>query len=688
MFTDLRSGETIIGCLRIEGAGVDSNVARLRVSSLLNNASLQSAQSSPAAIVFIRKFRDPLPRVLRLDQSEGRLHTAWDQAVKEALQRLTRGAVRPALGAVPPGAEAVVFLDRSEMLACLASDWCEGQVTARWWWQSLLKHRDTSQIVKELWQRTPEYVPAALELLANKNKATDFVRALNAAETRLLLRSVARSFALQTLIPVLDTFETVAETPRASSVFSEPKIIDRLSNDRPRTTPLGPWRYWVPESGAPGLIPEQKFLLGITLMLRRAPVKARATDFHQEILEWQEAIGLTRKQDPIVKGGVADLTGPSGEEASIDTAAQLPGPINDRVARSPHAVSQAGAETSLPAAVPQEPAVSDSPIPAHFVSENIDAVRVNQFQPLEPPAPHPENKLHPANPNASQPAEKLASSSTSQTKTKSNLTKASDSVEPRDSNTQRLPQSFASQSVQGESPFSEPDAARPAPDEKSFSRPDDAPPELFESVSADIEQPEEEWIETQLGGVFYLINLGIFLGLYCDFTTPEEPGIQLSLWDFVALVGRELAGNEIENDPIWPLLARLAQREEGELLGSGFEPEEDFGVSSYDLGDDPVLKEECEIRNLKRDTSPGIAAWVDRIMPYARARLRKALGLTAEEDPGPIVCRHYAQVCLTPAHFNVFFSLAELPIAIRFAGLDRDPGWVPAAGRFIAFHFG
>jgi hypothetical protein len=29
-----------------------------------------------------------------------------------------------------------------------------------------------------------------------------------------------------------------------------------------------------------------------------------------------------------------------------------------------------------------------------------------------------------------------------------------------------------------------------------------------------------------------------------------------------------------------------------------------------------------------------------------------------------------------------------LPLQIRFAGLDRDPGWVPAAGRFITFHFG
>ena len=37
---------------------------------------------------------------------------------------------------------------------------------------------------------------------------------------------------------------------------------------------------------------------------------------------------------------------------------------------------------------------------------------------------------------------------------------------------------------------------------------------------------------------------------------------------------------------------------------------------------------------------------------------------------------------------DLTLSLADLPIELRLAGLDRDPGWVPAAGRYIAFHFG
>jgi hypothetical protein len=50
------------------------------------------------------------------------------------------------------------------------------------------------------------------------------------------------------------------------------------------------------------------------------------------------------------------------------------------------------------------------------------------------------------------------------------------------------------------------------------------------------------------------------------------------------------------------------------------------------------------------------------------------------------VCR-YGRVTTTPAHLDVHFSLAAHPIDIRMAGLDRDPGWIPAAGRHVAFHF-
>ena len=74
-------------------------------------------------------------------------------------------------------------------------------------------------------------------------------------------------------------------------------------------------------------------------------------------------------------------------------------------------------------------------------------------------------------------------------------------------------------------------------------------------------------------------------------------------------------------------------------------------------------------------------------MPYVRARLQRALGIADADELAHLVCAHQARVCVTATHLDIFLALETLPIAIRFAGLDRDPGWVPAAGRYIAFHF-
>src|SRR5262249_2984485 len=84
---------------------------------------------------------------------------------------------------------------------------------------------------------------------------------------------------------------------------------------------------------------------------------------------------------------------------------------------------------------------------------------------------------------------------------------------------------------------------------------------------------------------------------------------------------------------------------------------------------------------------PRVERWLRWFIPYVRLRLQRALGLTHPEDVAHIVCKHAARIFLTATHLDIVFSLVELPIEIRLAGLDRDPGWVPAAGRFIAFHF-
>lgn len=247
--------------------------------------------------------------------------------------------------------------------------------------------------------------------------------------------------------------------------------------------------------------------------------------------------------------------------------------------------------------------------------------------------------------------------------------------------------------------------------------------------------PLEESIQTELGGLFYLINIGLFLGLYGDFTTPAEPGIELSIWDFVALLGLRLLGERVREDPVWSLLARLACRADGVEPGMGFDPPGRWSPPPDWLAPFPEAgvwgwagtagrlrvrhPEEFMVLDLPRDASPveeqllreirpyhetatftlqpaplpppadisPLDRWVAWLAAYLRARLGRALGLERGEDPFSLLCAHEARVTMTAAHLDITLRLDELPLAVRIAGLDRDPGWVPAAGRIIAFHF-
>jgi hypothetical protein len=241
-------------------------------------------------------------------------------------------------------------------------------------------------------------------------------------------------------------------------------------------------------------------------------------------------------------------------------------------------------------------------------------------------------------------------------------------------------------------------------------------------------------IDTAFGGLFYLVNLGLYLGLYGDFSMPEQPGIALPIWDFVALLGEKLAGDAIRTDPVWGLLASLAGRDPEARPGADYLPLADFrvepgwlsiltdqGAWRWDAGGgrlrvrhpagfwvldirargDTARQLAREMRRyagaargdlqparLRRDRSQGETdRWVGLIAGYCRVRLQRALGARSARSAIRQLCDQQARVMLTASTLHVIFHLDDLPIEVRRAGLDRNPGWVPAAGRFITFSF-
>lgn len=610
--------------LRASDPGRDALGLRSRLGSALARVDLHPHGLPEAAILCVRRLRHPLADALVV-WGDARRTEAWVRAVRTDLDSVARRAVRPALSAVPANAEAVLFADRAEMLACLARDWLAGALAARWWWRGLLRSDSLQEAVVPTWSHDPRHVPAALAHLAAHGDAVPFVRALGGSVADLLLRKVLDVHALPHVAAALGG--TLCGNPEAVDRPGLRVIPAATTQTPPEPSPL--WQPWVGEADAAGLDTAQRCLVGITLMLQRRPHVVRSEAFARGLMHWRQA--ADRVSWP------ATLDGPMRRDEQRRTTAPIASAATASAAtREPTAAQLAASE-------PDPPAPLQRVTHRSHASEDGDEVPVGRTD-----------------------------------------------------------------------------------EDRRVARWHEAP--VLPAVAT---------AQTELGGLFYLINLGLFLDLYGDFTCPARPGLALSIWDFVFTVGRRLLREERSDDAVWQLLAQLAGRDAAAPPGSGFAPPDVWqmptdwlrpfspegrwswhashdrlwvrhpeGFPVLDVPRDDATETEQLARAmqaygggmsltwergaLRRSTPVGNApldCWLDWLLPYVRARLGQALGLADGDGVGALLLVHRARVVVTATHLDVTLALAELPCAIRLAGLDRDPGWVPAAGRFVAFHF-
>jgi hypothetical protein len=481
----------------------------------------------------------------------------WEQALRDELDSLAHRAHRPARERVPLSAEAVLFDDSAELLACLASDLCNGVIGERWWWRSLYPDLDLRRVLLTAWLETPQLLPVAFDHLVHQNALFAFVRHLPEQETEALLHGLFTTFGPAT---VLSAFRSrlashdVRRVPRSDAVpapvYAHPP--DELSDARVgwETTiesipssesvapvPRAPWEAYVPElADAAALTLLQQALCGVGLALIRAPTVVRGPQFATALRAWLDSATPTAMRPSSTGSCVAMDTAPA-TAASVHRG-QLPPIVTSR-------------PTSAYSAGPR-------------LTERLAGAE--------------------ANPNPARNSEQ---------------------------------------------------AVRIAP-----------PPEYVQDWPA-AESSIAAEIHTSLGGIFYLVNVALALDLYGDFTQPLHEDIALPIWDFLTLVARRLARRQHPSDPIWRLLRDLAGR-----------------------------------RNRVR---PNVD--VARLVVAARTYLLHVLSVNRRVHLGELLLERGARVCVTPVYLDIYLSLEELPISVRMAGLDRDPGWVPAAGRQIAFHF-
>ncbi len=158
-------------------------------------------------------------------------------------------------------------------------------------------------------------------------------------------------------------------------------------------------------------------------------------------------------------------------------------------------------------------------------------------------------------------------------------------------------------------------------------------------------------LATRHGGLFFVLNAALQMRLYGDFTVPSHQGLACPPWQFLWLAGRAWCGPAFGRDPLAGWLAR---------------------------------------RQRVRATAAQRAALIP-LWPCLHARLALAL----EDGTGLPPRRRVASMLNLPAQLrdggerlDLDFALDALPLAVRLAGLDRDPGWIPAAGCDFRFHFG
>jgi hypothetical protein len=559
-------GQTYIRKIRLVGQVPDRLAIQWRIGSVLALTVLHPASLPPSAILCIRSLHDPRPGSLQLCRSDTRPSSEWERAVTASIEQLAREAVRPIDGTVPPNAAAVIFRDRSEFLACLAADWCAGDLLTHWWWQSFLSQGEITQAVIKAWLEAPEHIPMALQGLERKRLTVSFMQKLGEDHSHEMTNKLIRTYGLHQLLPLIE---------RHTSLIAQGKSIHQ--------TPMPPpWQAWIQDSNIEQLSPNLQLLLGVGLMLHRAPSTVRTASFARKVKDWQIFVNYFSLSESL-----------SESHTSIKHAESFP------------TVNTEAIDTTSPKKIP---------------STKAETTITNKNVPLS----HTDSATN----------EKCMDDPVSPSLTVATSESVSPSVEDR------ISPSKEKTLLDGNIEIGE--------------NGEEGSPEPWSPV----DDPQMEFeIQSQFGGICYLINLGLYLELYCDFTTPLQPGIDLPIWDFVALIAQEIVGDAVTRDPIWSLLAQLADRAEDESPGLHFDPP---GHNS-------------------------LRAWLDELMLTVRPRLQAALGVGIEDLP-----RFFTQpahIRVTPTRLDVHFALADLPIEIRLSGLDRDPGWVPAAGKFIGFHY-
>lgn len=518
---------------RTAGLGSDRLRAQFALHRLLADAEAP-ARLPPGAILIARRARLALP-----PRGSGRPVPGLDCA----LDPLVEQAARPARGFVPAGAQAVLFEDEAELLACLASAFANGVLVDQWWWSGLLQGRSDAAAVTTAWLDRPRAVAAALDMLDRRGEAA------------LVVTRLGEPFSLAIAHAIVVAHDLPQLSEAALTAASAIQVDAAPSQSVAQTLSLAPWRELGLNIETSTLPPRLHWPIILAAGLRRAPAMVRSARFVRQVAEW-------RAYDAV--------------EADIR---QPPTPSHPVQISHPRA-ARAKPEPTGPRAI---------------VDASLDEPGVAA------PAPWRRSQTRPGDTSA--------------------------------------------RADHDDSPYTDHQT-----DAEQASRPEPVVVAPAERATGTFETP----LRTRRGGLLFLLNAGLALDLWGDFSAPQHEGLSIDPWTWLIEMGLRLCGETLKDDAIWPVLKDLAF----DLADAFAEP----------APRPPPRPMDAQARVLKR-------------------RLRAALGVADVRGVRALLLQRPADLWVSATRIDAAFDLASHPIEVRASGLDRDPGWIPAAGRDVRFHF-
>jgi hypothetical protein len=689
-------------------------IARLRLAHLIGSADIAPAGFPPQAILFVRRLTAPGKLSLGSILPE----RFWEQSAREVLTSLYRRAVRASRGVIPNSAEAVIFVDMAELLACLGIAVESRTVEREWYWRALLKEHAVSSaaIVEMAWIEQPRFVPAAFEYLVKCGYAARVLRCLSEQQVGRILEKIIDEFNLPSVAP-----RKAAQNPRSAqgppmsefelerSHFEAPiPTARREREDRSQLERRGfrapsgaaseppfsvnrrsppPWVRWCPQAGSSyhELPVVTQHLLGISVALFHAPTVARSKKFAREIGDWIES-----------------SLGPAVEPNRSAQSAR-------------HEPARAVAE------------------PDRISMESGSAIPFEDQEPPNPPVVAPAE----ITPRANNKVEKREASPSSKPAGRS----STPSTASRRSNRERTARQTRHRETTTPS----------APAERN----------VIESAEPPLSRDQWEALEgvdTRIGGVLCLLNLVLCLDLPECFDDESGLSDHISSWGVTELLGREFLralDESFDDDNLWKLLEQLDGRNSGDTIAPGLNGDSDYripvkwlerffdgphewvvvparrrlvirdqtvgypvidvsvnGANRKVLETNEVARyrgEGLEIRLIHAPRAPGLhrwrassakgisygqarvaplKQWISRVFPFVRHVLFRAIGEEGMDDSSfaRMLIKHGRVYCTT-THLDLVMGLNDISLPFRRAGLDLNPGWVPDLMRVVSFHF-